>query len=952
MAISTETIRKITIQGQGQQSLEALAASLAKVTAAQERVTTASTAAVQAQEKLAKIEADASASQEKKAKAAAQAVAAQDRLTTAQERLTKAELAAQGVTDKSASKQFSSAKAYQNQSSALYENVRMQERIEKATTVATNAFNTNTLTNRQGVLVDKNSAEGKAALAERIKDINAHYGNATASSKAFASATSGVSAQLIAMSAGLGPIGVFLAAFGPWGIAAAVGLGVLTSKSIDSIGAFRKFEEEALTLNSMLKSTGFAAGKTAEDIERMATEIGNISEVRKAGIELVKFGNIAGDIFDRTMVAADDLSAAGFGSISSAAAALGKALESPMDGLTRLRRAGIIFSDSQIAMVKNMQETGRLAEAQKYILDELGKKVGGAGAARDQGLAGSYEALGDATQRLLERWGKQIVVGFGLTSMLKGIATELDEINKRSSGYGRIEAIDQRLAELRKSQANPQLFSIDIGLEKSEIRALEKERALRVLEQAEKDIVKAYEADSAALGAHNKAMERSQELTTGVIRDIEKETDALRKNAFERAVEVAIRKGEVDKFKAGVVDEQTIRNAVNTKMATQATEQFIDSTRQQTDSLKIEAVAMGMSVAAAARYKIEQELLARVVASGNTLSAPQRANIKAIADEYGAATGRVEAFKMAEAKRAQVLTGTQGIETARLELSLVGQTTQVQNTLLGQLRIKQQLEQEELRTKIPMDKEHLAFLQQQVAEQEKLNQLKRVQELQNQTDFQTKTQFFSQEDLRVAQAMFQIWGKDWPQHTNDNIALQIKFNDLLGQSRDLLNSAASGLVKDLATGTDLMDALAKGAGTLGSSLIDIGVRRIVDQLMSSFSGDVLGFTTGATAGAAIIGPAIIAAFTTGASEAAVITRSASIGGGLGGVGAPGGEKPGRRPWRFIGRCIGRCITAWGVYFSCRHRPIDVLSEFGRQESGRGTYRACPQGMGSCKGGCG
>ena len=198
----------------------------------------------------------------------------------------------------------------------------------------------------------------------------------------FSAALSGVSGQLIALSAGAGPVGVFLAALGPWGIAAAVGLGVLTSKSIESIGAFRKFEEESLTLNSMLKSTGFAAGKTAEDIEKMATEIGNISEVRKAGIELVKFGNIAGDIFDRTMVAADDLSAAGFGSISSAAAALGKALESPTDGLTRLRRAGIIFSDSQIAMVRNMQETGRMADAQKFILDELAKKVGGAGAAR------------------------------------------------------------------------------------------------------------------------------------------------------------------------------------------------------------------------------------------------------------------------------------------------------------------------------------------------------------------------------------------------------------------------------------------------------------------------------------------------------------------------------------------------------------------------------------------
>jgi hypothetical protein len=38
-------------------------------------------------------------------------------------------------------------------------------------------------------------------------------------------ATSGVSGQLIALSSGAGPVGVFLSALGPWGVAAAIGIG-------------------------------------------------------------------------------------------------------------------------------------------------------------------------------------------------------------------------------------------------------------------------------------------------------------------------------------------------------------------------------------------------------------------------------------------------------------------------------------------------------------------------------------------------------------------------------------------------------------------------------------------------------------------------------------------------------------------------------------------------------
>jgi hypothetical protein len=103
------------------------------------------------------------------------------------------------------------------------------------------------------------------------------YGQASTTSKAFAAATTGVSAQLIALSAGAGPVGVFLAALGPWGIAAAVGLGAVAA-------AFNYVAEESARM-----------GQKSIDLQQFAAVTGltvsQIAALRAEGAEL----GIAGD---------------------------------------------------------------------------------------------------------------------------------------------------------------------------------------------------------------------------------------------------------------------------------------------------------------------------------------------------------------------------------------------------------------------------------------------------------------------------------------------------------------------------------------------------------------------------------------------------------------------------------------------------------------------------------
>ena len=68
---------------------------------------------------------------------------------------------------------------------------------------------------------------------------------------------------------------------------------------------------------------------------------------------------------------------------------MGKALNDPVANLSALSRSGIQFSDEQKAVIKSMAETGRLAEAQTLILDELNRQYGGSAEAAAKADGGS-----------------------------------------------------------------------------------------------------------------------------------------------------------------------------------------------------------------------------------------------------------------------------------------------------------------------------------------------------------------------------------------------------------------------------------------------------------------------------------------------------------------------------------------------------------------------------------
>jgi hypothetical protein len=187
-------------------------------------------------------------------------------------------------------------------------------------------------------------------------------------------------------------------------VAGAVGGALLAAFSARGvIDEAQKFETATLRMEAIIRATNGVAGRSAEQLREQARDIAwstleSTEGIMKAQQTLLTFRNVQGDVFDRTIKAAADMSAALGGDLNSATMQLAKALENPTEGLSALSRSGTVFTAAQKEMVKGMVEAGKMAEAQAFILSELEAQYGGTAEAAAGGLAGAQDTLGQAFQ--------------------------------------------------------------------------------------------------------------------------------------------------------------------------------------------------------------------------------------------------------------------------------------------------------------------------------------------------------------------------------------------------------------------------------------------------------------------------------------------------------------------------------------------------------------------------
>ena len=189
----------------------------------------------------------------------------------------------------------------------------------------------------------------------------------------------------------------------------------IAALGVASVKAFDKQQKAIAQVEAGLKSTAGTVGFTSKELQKMAADLqkttlfGDEEILQGATAQLLTFTNITGKEFERTQKIALDLATRLDGDLKSSSIMLGKALNDPVANLSALSRAGIQFSEDQKSVVKSLVETGKLAEAQTIILEELEKQYGGSAAAAAEAGLGPITQLQNQLSDLSEQIGARLV---------------------------------------------------------------------------------------------------------------------------------------------------------------------------------------------------------------------------------------------------------------------------------------------------------------------------------------------------------------------------------------------------------------------------------------------------------------------------------------------------------------------------------------------------------------
>lgn len=222
-------------------------------------------------------------------------------------------------------------------------------------------------------------------------------------------------------------IGKSMAAIG--GVMTATITTPLVAFGTTAVAAYRDSQEALGQMRAALASMGPVAGRTEEQLVTMAQTMERTLAVdadqvlRKVTTNLLTFGNISGEAFDRATKAAVDLSARLGTDMQGSAIMLGRALNDPIRGIAALQRVGVAFTEQQREQITAMVEAGDTAGAQALILSELERQYGGQAAALAESSLGTRQ-LALAWESVQERVGEVIAkVLPQLMAKLNGVLT-------------------------------------------------------------------------------------------------------------------------------------------------------------------------------------------------------------------------------------------------------------------------------------------------------------------------------------------------------------------------------------------------------------------------------------------------------------------------------------------------------------------------------------------------
>lgn len=310
--------------------------------------------------------------------------------------------------------------------------------------------------------LDENNAKLKEAQREQAK--------AARTAAEHASSQENLGEML---SSGAKKAGAFVAAY--LSVNAAIGLvqgGMrLLARGIRAVALDGSDKQQALAqLEATLASTGRQAEFTSKQLLDMAdafeaSSMLTAEQVQSAQARLLSYTDVAAKEFPRALqIVIDQQQRLGI-SVEQSAEIVGRALQSPSEAMAALGRQGFKLEDNQKRLLKQLEVTGKTAQAQAIIMDMLTEAYGGsAAAARMNTAAGLWKGLTDRIGDFASRVSKSGAFDFIQRKLLE-LSDKLDEMANDGSLDALAEALSSAFIDAaeRAEEFAKKLLAIDVS---------------------------------------------------------------------------------------------------------------------------------------------------------------------------------------------------------------------------------------------------------------------------------------------------------------------------------------------------------------------------------------------------------------------------------------------------------------------------------------------------------
>lgn len=624
-------------------------------------------------------------------------------------------------------------------------------------------------------------------------------------------------------------------AFG--GVAVAItGAGLALNSYLDSqqkvqmslLGAGRASGASVSSINATAQSGSSLTGLSVAEARAFAAELASTGKIGQDNLlPLVKIGHDIATVFGIDAVEAAKL--------------LGRAFSDPEKGAAQLNeRLGFLDAAMQ-RQIQNLVAQNRLQEAQRVLQAGVESSLVGVGDAVST-TTKFWTALGNAASNAWDKIGEGLSRATGIGLKL-GLDEQLATAQKRLESFKKdLETAQEYAATLGKDAP-----SVDTGYDKAiqGVQAYQAEvdrltEAMRKNSQATGDAVERQQSFAQAAGIRAQLPEIDQ------VAKLRNEQELLVKTL----IDVQVSGGPAsDILKRIGLSYEELAKAVavaNGNLSTFKTEFQSQSASLQIANDALTAFSPGAKGDIARRQSLEST-------SGSRMDPAEKAALAQQAYDNSVKSVNVS---LSEQARSRELASRQTVESAQLEIDLIGNTIGQQAEMRANLQARQQLEQQASQTRTAFDNAEYERLKKINAELGKRTQAAALASVKDNISFGRQTSLLSPEDVSIAQQLRGIY-PDVATALGSVEASALRTNQALSEISSSLSSDLTSGLTDIATGTK---SVSQGFSDMTTSILrDIEQMIIklyvVGPLMQSLQGGLsglggLGGLFGSSSGAA------------------------------------------------------------------------------------------------------